>query len=151
VIGLVGGTVTAAARQLGHWISLGTTGAMMVALIAYVAYHSKTRWGSHWSKYGPTYITIASAILIMADLLRHILEDEDIWPARLDNGWGSDEYRDGCGHENFGCLSSVGWLFTVVATYSGFALLVVGTMWNANICHKLKDIKAEWIRLRSLQ
>eukprot|EP00456_Euglypha_rotunda_P007721 TRINITY_DN1139_c0_g1_i1.p1 TRINITY_DN1139_c0_g1~~TRINITY_DN1139_c0_g1_i1.p1 ORF type:complete len:125 (-),score=5.98 TRINITY_DN1139_c0_g1_i1:198-572(-) len=124
---------------------------MMVALIAYVGWHSRTRWGSHWQKYGPTYLTIASTILILADLIRHVLEDQDVWPARLSNGWGSDEYSEGCPHENMHCLSTVGWLFTVVATYSGFLLLVIGTMWNANICDKVKDIKAEWRRLRSLQ
>jgi len=147
VIGIVGGTVTAAARELGHWISFGTTLAMMIGLALYVWWHSRQRWGTHWQKYGPTYLTILSGLLIMADLTRHVLQDTGAWPNQMGN-WGSEEYRSDCVDENMGCLSIVGWLFTIVATYTGFALLVVGTLWNANICDKLKDIRAEWKRLR---
>jgi len=39
-------------------------------------------------------------------------------------------------------LSPVGWIFTVTLTYSGFILLAVGALWNANIVR---------LSLRSLQ
>jgi len=148
VIGVIGGTVTAAARTTGHWISFAVTGAMMLGLAIYVGYHSRARYGTHFQKYGPTYLTIISGFLVMADLTRHVLEDLNWWPERARNGWGSGEYREDCPTEQMSCLSTVGILFTIVFTYSGFALLVIGTLWNANIMDKLKDFRAEWRRLR---
>jgi len=120
---------------------------MMVGLSIYVAYHSRTRWGTHWNKYGPTYITILSGFLIMADLTRHVLEDTNVWPS-VDGNWGAAEYRSDCTQETMHCLTTVGVLFTIVFTYSGFFLMAVGTMWNANICDKIKDIREEWRKLR---
>jgi len=148
VIGVVGGTVTAAARQTGHWISFGITLAMMLALTLYVLYHSRQRFGSHWHKYGPTYLMMLSTVLVMADLTRHCLNDLGWWPGQMDNGWGSDEYRSDCSSETPRCLSTIGVLFTLIATYTGFTILAISTLWNANICDKIKDIKAEWKRLR---
>jgi len=121
---------------------------MMLALTIYVIYKSRTRWGTHWQKYGPTYLMCISTVLVMADPIRHLLNDYDLWPGVLSNGWGSNEYRDGCDSETAHCLSTVGILFTIIATYVGFFLLAVATLWNANICDKLKDIRAEWRRLR---
>jgi len=148
VIGVVGGTVTAAARSTGHWVSFGITLAMMLGLTLYVGLHSRQRWGSHWQKYGPTYMTILASFLVMADLTRHVLEDINWWPAHLSNGWGSAEYKNECSPEAPPCLTAVGILFTIVFTYLGFFILAVATLWNANICDKLKDFKAEWRRLR---
>jgi hypothetical protein len=148
VIGIIGGTVTAAARTTGHWVSFGMTGAMMLGMTLYVLYCSRTRWGTHWQKYGPTYLTFISGFLVMADLTRHVMEDLEIWPERAANGWGSGEYREGCPTEHMACLSTVGILFTIIFTYSGFTLLMIGTLWNANIWDKLKDFRAEWRRLR---
>jgi len=123
---------------------------MMIGLAIYIAWGSKRRSGSRWHKWGPTYLTVAAGFLIMADLTRHILEDVGAWPERMGPGgiWGSGEYSATCPEETMHCLSLIGVLFTIVATYSGFALLVVGTMWNANIVDKLKQIKEEWRRLR---
>jgi len=149
VIGIVGGTVTAAASNTGHWISFATTGAMMLGLCIYVWYHGRTRWGTHWQKWGPTYLCILSSILVMMDLSRHVLQDLNWWPDNMSNGWGSAEYQSNCGSETMSCLSKVGWLFTIVATYTGFVLLAVATLWNANICDRLKDIRAEWRRIRN--
>jgi len=147
---VIGGTVTAAARTLGHWISFAVTGAMMIGLAIYIGYGSKRRFGSHWNRWGPTYLTVIAGFLIMADLTRHVFEDIYWWPERMGpNGvWGAGEYRADCPTETMRCLSVIGVLFTIVATYLGFILLVIGTMWNANIVDKLKDIKAEWRRLR---
>lgn len=50
-------------------------------------------------------------------------------------------YKPGChvnGPIKFRCLSLVGWLFTIVFTYTGFACLVVGTFWSANMGIKFK-------------
>jgi len=124
----------------------------MIGLSIYIWWGSKRRGGSRWNKYGPTYLTIAAGFLIMADLTRHILEDVYAWPERMGyhNLWGSGEYRDDCSEETMHCLSLMGVLFTIVATYLGFLLLVIGTMWNANIIDKLKEIGEEWRRLRGL-
>jgi len=149
VIGIVGGTVTAAARTTGHWISFGLTGAMMLGLCVYVGYHGRSRWGTHWQKWGPTYLSVLSSFLVMADLTRHVLEDLTWWPERMANGWGSGEYQVNCPNEDMACLTTVGWLFTVIFTYSGFTILAIATLWNANICDRLVDIRAEWRRLRN--
>jgi len=116
---------------------------MMIFVVAYTAYKSRSRRGTHWNIYGPTYLVVLAAVLIMADLVRHVMQDVGFWP-----GPSSNEYRHGCESENMSCLSAIGWLFTVVCTYSGFILLFIGTMWNANIISKLKQIKEKWQALR---
>jgi len=122
----------------------------MIGLALYIGYSARRRFGSHWKKWGPTYLTVIASFLIMADLTRHVFEDINWWPERMGpNGvWGAGEYRSDCGEETMHCLSVIGVLFTIVATYLGFILLVIGTMWNANIVDKLKEIKEEWKRLR---
>jgi len=122
----------------------------MIGLALYIGYSAKRRSGSRWHKWGPTYLTIAAGVLIMADLTRHILEDVSAWPEYMGyhNWFGAGEYRDNCHEETMRCLSVMGVLFTIIATYTGFALLVIGTMWNANIIDKLKGVKEEWRRLR---
>ena len=119
----------------------------MCFVIAYTAYKSRSRRGTHWHIFGPTYLVTAAAFLIMADLVRHVLQDLGWWPS---GPWpGSSEYRHGCESENMSCLSAVGWIFTVVCTYSGFILLFIGTMWSANIVSKLKAIREKWKALRN--
>jgi len=151
VIGLLSGAVTTAARSLGHYISFSITGAMMIALNAYMFYCAKKKRTKFpfGKKYGPFMLTVAAALLIMADLLRHVLQDVNVWKA---GPWpGSNEYRPNCNQENVTCLSAIGWIFTIVCTYSGFILLFCGTMWNANLLHKLREIKRQWQALRSKQ
>jgi len=122
---------------------------MMVGLVLYALYHSRTRWGAHWQKYGPTYLMVISSFLVMADLSRHVLEDLNWWPER--GTFGAAEYRSDCATEDPSCLTTVGVLFTLVFTYLGFFILAVATLWNANICDKVKDMKAEWKRIRAPQ
>jgi len=124
---VIGGTVTATARTLGHWVSFGVTLAMMIGLAIYIGYSAKRRSGSRCRKWGPTYLTIAAGFLIMADLTRHILEDVGAWPERMGyhNWFGAGEYRDTCPEETMRCLSVMGVLFTIIATYTGFILLVI--------------------------
>jgi len=45
-------------------------------------------------------------------------------------------------------LSPVGWIFTVTLTYSGFVLLAVGALWNANIVKKLKKLSEKCRELK---
>jgi len=144
VIGLVGGTVTSSARSLGHYVSFGVTLAMLIMMSLYTLYTVKRRTLPNWNKYGPLYLTLISVPLIMADLLRHVLQDVGSWPSP-----GSSEYRPGCESENVTCLSVVGVFFTIIMTYLGFAFLVVGSLWNANICEKLREIRIKWREIRT--
>eukprot|EP00946_MAST-07B_sp_MAST-7B-sp1_P000873 g873.t1 len=52
------------------------------------------------------------------------------------------------GNETMSHLSFIGWLFTIFFTYTGFVCLAVGTLWNADIIKKLKDMKKKWQLLR---
>jgi hypothetical protein len=47
------------------------------------------------------------------------------------------------------CLNAVGIIFTYAITYTGFALLAIGTLWNANIVKKLREIRSQWRALRA--
>jgi len=136
---------------MGHYISLGITGAMMIALNVYMFHCAiKKRSKLPFAKqFGPFFLTVGAALLILADLFRHVLQDTKVWP---EGPWpGSSQYRSNCNEENVTCLSAVGWVFTIVCTYSGFVLLFWGTMWNANLVQKLKQIRLQWQALRSKQ
>jgi len=117
---------------------------MLLAICLYVEHTASRRRGKHWKKWGPTYLCILASMLIMMDQSRHILQDMGYWPPP-----SSSQYRQGCEDESMACLSAVGWIFTFFATYLGFAILFVGTLWNGNICQKLKEIKEKWKQLRS--
>jgi hypothetical protein len=120
---------------------------MMAGMTAYFAYHNyRNRWGSHFRKFGPTYLMAIATVFIMADLTRHVLEDLNWWPST--GTYGSREYRSDCSSETPSCLTVVGVLFTLVFTYLGFVILTIATLWNANLVDKIKDFKAEWKRLR---
>lgn len=134
VIPLIGGTVTTAARSAGHLISLGITLAMMAGISIYVAWGIRRRKGTHWQKFGPTYLTLLSSVLVMLDVTRHVLNDQFHILS---------EYRHGCHIESYCCLSVLGWL-CLFATYIGFAILIAASLWNANICEKVDDFKQKW-------
>jgi hypothetical protein len=112
-----------------------------------MVYKARHRRGP--DKYGPLILVILATIFIMAEPLRHVLQDRGLWPSRMRNGMGSAEYRAGCHAENIKCLSPVGILFTIVLTYVGFLFLVVGVLWNANIKQQCLKIRAKWRELRS--
>jgi len=125
----------------------------MLAMTGYMAWSSRRRKKrTHCYQFGPTYLVAFASLLIMADLTRHVLEDTKVWPSKMGNGWGSAQYihSDSCTSEVFRCLTKVGWLFTVVFTYAGFALLIFGTFWNSNIVAKLKLFRAKWRQLRGI-
>jgi hypothetical protein len=146
---LLSGAVTAAARATGHYISFAVTGFMMILVNIYIFYCARTkrkRAKTFTQKYGPLMLTILAALFIMADLTRHVLQDLKVWK---EGPWpGSSQYRSGCPHENVTCLSAVGVVFTIIFTYTGFILLFIGTMWNANLVAKLREIRQQWIQLR---
>ena len=50
--------------------------------------------------------------------------------------------------ENIYNLSPIGILFTIIFTYTGFTLLAIGTMWNANIIKKCGELREKWNELR---
>jgi hypothetical protein len=59
-------------------------------------------------------------------------------------------YRPHCNHsvKRFGgiyCLSVVGWLFTIVFTYLGFACMILGVFWAADLGRK---VRVAWRQLR---
>jgi hypothetical protein len=153
---------------MGHWISFGITLAMMVVIITVVVYSLKKRPAKlgFIQRYGPLICTIIAAPLIMADLTRHVLQDTNIWkecerqPGEIwgDNClWSSSQYRctlpsPHCipdDQENMAHLSPMGIVFTIIFTYVGFIFLTIGTLWNANIVSKIRQIKKQWILLRS--
>jgi len=171
VIGLISGTVTAGARKLGHWISFGITLFMMCLVNGFIFWTLKNRNRSrgfchYW---GPFMFTLCCVPFIMADLVRHVLQDTGVWtecnraPGVIWDSscnWASNQFKcseypkDGCvpnSHENMAHLSYIGVLFTVCFTYFGFALLFIGVLWNANIIKKLKEIRQQWIELRNPQ
>jgi len=167
VIAAVSGSVSAAARTLGHWISLGVTALMMVIVNGFMVYTLKNRDRSRgkWFFYGPLVLTLLATPLILADIVRHVLQDTGAWPEcdRADDViWSSDcntsssQYHcnlppPSCipdSQENMSHLSPMGVLFTICFTYMGFACLMVGTLWNANICEKLKELREQWNEIR---
>jgi len=119
----------------------------MILVNIYIFYCARTKRRGRFShKYGPLMLTILAALFIMADLTRHVLQDLKIW--KEGPFPGSSQYRPHCPHENVSCLSPIGVVFTIIFTYTGFILLFIGTMWNANLVHKLKEIRRQWRLLR---
>jgi len=167
VIGLVSGSVSAASRSLGHLISFFVTLVLMLVVNGFMVYTLKNRDKSQGccKYYGPLILTIFATFFIMADLVRHLLQDhgvwpecdrstvtDEIWPSKCN--WSSSQYK--CSekpstghcvpnsHENISHLSVMGVVFTIIFTYTGFLLLMIGSFWNANICQKLRDIRQVW-------
>jgi len=121
---------------------------MMLVALGYTLYKSRSRRGQFYQRYGPAIFVAMATVLILVDPFRHILQDVGVWPEGQSQ-WASNEYRDQCHDETVKCLSVVGWLSTVTATYTGFACLFIGTMWSANILQKFKKIRKEWQKLRA--
>jgi len=167
VIAALSGSVSAAARSLGHVISLAVTGFMMIVVNGFMLYTIKKRDRSRGFLfyYGPLILTLIATPLILADIVRHVLQDNGVWKEcdRADNvmwsddcTWSSSQYKcnltpPSCvpdSQETMAHLAPMGVLFTIVFTYLGFFCLMIGTLWNANICQKLQEIRAQWNELR---
>jgi len=103
VLPIVGASVTEAARHTAHLASLIVDGIVILALCFYVLYKSRDRYyNDAWSIYGPTILCFISYPFILADPLRHVLSDNNIWqscnrrcgevwPPSCD--WSSSEYH----------------------------------------------------------
>lgn len=168
MIAALSGTVSAAARSLGHVISLAVTAFMMLVVGGFMVYTLKKRDRERGFLfyYGPLILVMIATPLILADIIRHVLQDQGVWEEcdRAENEiwsdkctWSSSQYKcnelpaDGCvpnSQENMAHLSPMGVLFTIVFTYLGFVCLMIGTLWNANICQKLREIRTQWNELR---
>lgn len=168
MIAALSGSVSAAARSLGHFISLGVTGFMMLVVTGFMVYTLKKRDRERGFLfyYGPLILTMIATPLILADIIRHVLQDTGVWKEcdRAENEiwsdhctWSSSQYKctllpaQGCipdKNENMAHLSPMGVFFTIVLTYCGFICLMIGTLWNANICQKLREIRSQWNELR---
>ena len=122
----------------GHALSTAVTLAALTNITQYVYWkgHVSKRKGTHWRRHGPTYLCALSVPLVMLDLTRHLLQDADIW-----TGPSSSMYRPNCDDSGLGgltCLSWTGFLFTIVGTYAGFAMLLTGVFWSAGFVGKVK-------------
>jgi len=79
---------------------------MLLSILAYTFYKAQFRTGSIVTHWGPLLFVALSFPLIMADPMRHLLQDQNAWPAP-----GSSEYRSGCHDETVRCLSVMGVFF----------------------------------------
>jgi len=130
---------------MGHVVGLAVTAAMLIGMLVYTIYSLRNRWGECWRKYGPLIFVCIAFPMIIAEPLRHILQDNDVW-----TGDSVKIYRDGCESGYLDCLSLTGWIITFTATYLGFALLFIGSLWNADICYTCEKIRDKWRKLRNV-
>lgn len=112
MIGLVSGSVSAAARSLGHALSLVLTSALMLVVGAMLLRAARTQRAhiTPWRRqYGPLLALCAATPLILADVLRHVAQDSGAWPGCGNNAvfsranssdpfpasclWSSSQYR----------------------------------------------------------
>jgi len=49
---------------------------------------------------------------------------------------------------NLACLNSTGFTIIILCVYSGFLLMMVGSLWNAKICTKINKAQDQWNQLR---
>ncbi|GAX80203.1 hypothetical protein CEUSTIGMA_g7641.t1 [Chlamydomonas eustigma] len=135
--GIIGITATAGAKAISHTFSLALTLAILTNLAQFMAHKAAARKGklTTWRRYGPTYLLLAATPLVLADQVRHCLQDSGIWPEP-----GSSMYIDDCdihGLHSFFCLTPIGWIFSIFFTYSGFSLMMVSILWSTNLIGKL--------------
>ena len=134
----MGVAASEASKQLAHSVSFGVTFAVLTNLAQMVYWKSLTRKGNYWKRNAPTLLVVLSIPMVMFDLTRHVLQDGEIW---VDSGM----YRPYCIHTDVRCLTGLG-VACVLATYGGFACLIVGVLWSANMHKKVRD---GWRRARS--
>eukprot|EP00798_Chlamydomonas_sp_ICE-L_P006957 gene6957-2228_t len=93
---------------------------------------------THWKQYGAVYLFAIATPLLLADQMRHVLQDAGLWPAP-----SSSMFRDDCddvtGLKAFTCLTLVGWLFTVICTYTGFICMLTGVFMSADLANKKRN------------
>jgi len=112
-------------ENLGHTIGLAVIAPIVVGMFFYTAWKSRQRKGTHWYKYGPTYLSAMATPLILLNPVDHVI---------------SDQLPDVVLH-----IRKDG---TLACTIIGFFLFGCSTLWNANIGSKLKDFRTKWRQLR---
>ena len=144
--GLLGSSVSVGARHLSHYIAFFVNLLLLGGLCGYLWHCARDRDPAVESQFGPFALCCGAYALLMADPSRHLLQHWNVWPAP-----GSSQYREDCAAavEGFVCLSPVGWLFTVLFTYAGFAALFGATMWNARLGTQIQKIAQQWNTLRA--
>lgn len=132
---LLGEAVTAGARNAGHIAAFCITIPLMIALSVYIWFQSKKRSHFHtlWQRKGPLILTAGGGLLVCLEPSRHFFIDRGILPVPMFAGYTCDQ-------DTFSCLSGVGWAITICATYTGLALVMTGSLWNADIMSRLKLI-----------
>lgn len=110
--------------------------AVTTNLLQYSCWKAQGKSGNWRRKWGPSVLLAAAVPLVTADPTRHVLQDSGVW-----SGPSSSMYRPGCGPvsglHGFLCLSATGAVFQT-ATYAGFALLLTGVFWQAELVPKLR-------------
>jgi len=168
--GLFGGFArfnTGATRSFSHYLTFGITLAVFTNIIQFaVAKTKRSRAGKPFCrKWGPVLCLVLATFLALADLMRHLINDawgrsckglEEGQSLRIFNGTESvevgsefNEYCHGVSilsmHTSDGGLTAVGWLLTVVCTWSGYLLLFVGIFWLISFPQKAR---AHWRAIR---
>mmetsp|Transcript_30509 Transcript_30509/g.67644 ORF Transcript_30509/g.67644 Transcript_30509/m.67644 type:complete len:152 (+) Transcript_30509:433-888(+) len=143
----MGITASAGAKAFSHTFSLTLTFAILTNLVQYTVHKAAEKCSStltHWQRYGPSYLLAIATPLVCADLTRHCLQDSGIWPAPGSSMYiDSDDCDDVSGLKGLRCLTLVGWLFSIIFTYSGFALMVIAVLWSANLPAKISRAWSE--------
>lgn len=139
--GIIGISATAASRNISHTFSLALTLATLTNLVQFMWHKASAQGGvlSHWQRYGPTYVLSIATPLVLADQVRHCLQDSGVWPQPGSSMFiDSDDCQDVSGFKGMWCLTAVGWWFSIVFTYSGFSLLIVSVVWSTKLVSKIR-------------
>ena len=91
--GLFSGTVTGAARKIGHAVGISITATLLFFLNVYIIYKARKRPPP--DKYGPMILVLFATIFIIADPLRHVLLDTGLWPSWTPNGLVTNAWAGG--------------------------------------------------------
>ena len=106
-------------RSVGHLASLIVVGGMLGAMTVYTGYTSKRRVkaakGSCWYKWGPTFLVGVATCFIIADTVRHVLQDQGFWAEKPCRGFvgcgGSNQYQ--CADSTSKCCPFTGTYATI--------------------------------------
>lgn len=89
---------------MGHWISFALTAVLM--LVVNVMLFRDGMWGNRWSfhwlrRFGPFFLIFLATPLILADIVRHLIQDEGVWAICANNNHynrinSSDPYPAAC-------------------------------------------------------
>ena len=143
MVPLLGGTADAVSDEdtaVAHLISLLVVGGLLLLFTLWTAYTARRRKGSGcWHKWGPTVMVAVATVLVNVDAIHNVLLDHDL----CSTGGGSQS----SGWDDI-CVHITSWA-GLACTYSGFALLSCGSLWNANIVKKLAQAREQWAKLRA--